>query len=130
MLFLYCPCILWPTPGLPGVLAACADSSERSIRSVQLALAGGHPGFGLCPLDIIDVRADLPVERLGLDLARARGYGRRRQLHRRLPQSPAGALLSGNCAVNQEDTHLSLKLGVFGRQSPPKHTHITTTAND
>ena len=42
----------------------------------------------------------------------------------------AGTLLSGNRTVNQEFTHLSMKLGVFGRDLPPKHTHKTTTAND
>ncbi len=56
-------------------------------------LAGWPDGPDLCPLDRIDVRDDLPLEWLRLDLARVGIDVRYLQLRRRLSQPPAGARL-------------------------------------
>ena len=53
MLFLHCPCVFWPTPGIPGVLAARTDESERSPECFNFQWLVGILGLIFAPWTIL-----------------------------------------------------------------------------
>ncbi len=74
---------------------------SAAFANFNLPLAGEPAGLDLRPLDSLDVRDRLPLEQLGLDLARVWCDGRRRQLRGRLSQTPAGAGVSGQRSTRE-----------------------------